>query len=77
MNAPISPSQMLLARDLAAPEFRCGQFDGRWRLVYQSWPYVVIALSAAPRSNSPAEFGLRFECSGYPQPAECSQRSTL
>lgn len=73
MNATVDPSQELLDRDLAAPEFRCGQFDGRWRLVSQSWPYVVIALSAASRPNSPTEFGLRFECSGYPQQAVTAQ----
>ena len=69
MNAPVSPSQLLLERDLAAPEFRCGQVEGRWRVVSQAWPHVVTAVSAAPRPNSPAEFGLRFECSGYPHQA--------
>ena len=73
MNAPVSPSQLLLERELAAPEFRCGQFEGRWRLVAQAWPHVVIAVSAAPRPNSPTEFGLRFECSGYPQQAVTAQ----
>lgn len=73
MNAPVDPSQTMLARDLAAPDFRCGQVDRRWRLVSQAWPYVVIAVSAAPRPNSPAEFGLRFECSGYPQQAVTAQ----
>lgn len=73
MNAPANPSQLLLARDLAAPEFRCGQVDGRWRLISQSWPHVVIAVSAAPRPDSPVEFGLRFECSGYPQVAVTAQ----
>ena len=73
MNAPVNPSETLLARDLAAPEFRCGQIDGRWRLVSEAWPHVVIAVSAAPRPNSPPEFGLRFECSGYPQQAVTAQ----
>lgn len=73
MNAPVSPDQMLLERDLAAPEFRCGQFEGRWRIVSKSWPHVVIAVSAAPRPGSPAEFGLRFDCSGYPQQAVTAQ----
>ena len=69
MNAPVSPAQLLLERDLAAPEFRCGQIERRWRLVSAAWPHVVIAVSAARRAGSPAEFGLRFECSGYPQQA--------
>lgn len=73
MNAPVNPSQLLLERDLAAPEFWCGQVEGRWRVVSQAWPHVVIAVSAAPRPNSPAEFGLRFECSGYPHQAVTAQ----
>lgn len=73
MNAPVSASQLLLERDLAAPEFRCGQVEGRWRLVSQAWPHVVIAVSAAPRRNSPADFGLRFECSGDPHQAVTAQ----
>ena len=77
MNAPVSPSQLLLERDLAAPEFRCGQFEGRWRLVLKAWPHVVIAVSAALRPNSPTEFGLRFECSGYPQQAVTAQPWSL
>jgi hypothetical protein len=73
MNMSISPDQMLLERDLAAPEFRCGQLERRWRLDYQAWPYPVIAVSAAPRSGAPPEFGFRFECSGYPQQAVTAQ----
>lgn len=73
MNAPVSPDQMLLERDLAAPEFRSGQFDGNWRLVTQAWPHVVITVSAAPRPGAPTEFGFRFECCGYPQQAVTAQ----
>lgn len=73
MNAPANPSQLLIERDLAAPEFRCGQVEGRWRLVSKAWPHVVIAVAAAHRPNSPIEFGLRFECTGYPQQAVTAQ----
>lgn len=65
MNAPVSPDQLLLEHDLAAPEFRCGQLEGRWRLVSKAWPHAVIAVSAAPRPRTPDELGLRFECTGY------------
>lgn len=67
MNAVVPPDRALLERDLAAVEFRCGEFDGRWRHVATAWPHIVIAVSTAPRPNSPAEYGFRFECTGYPQ----------
>lgn len=67
MNAALPPDRLLLDRDLAAPNFRCGQFDGRWKLVSASWPHVVINVSAPPRNAGPTEFAFRFECSGYPR----------
>ncbi|ODT89053.1 hypothetical protein [Phenylobacterium sp. SCN 70-31] len=67
MNAALRPDELLLSRDLAAPLYRCGEIEGRWRHVSTDWPYVIIAVSAAERPNSPSEYGFRFECSGYPQ----------
>lgn len=67
MNAPVRPDQLLLARDLAAPLFQCGEIEGRWRLIRTDWPCAVIAVSAAERSQSPREYCFRFECTGYPQ----------
>ena len=65
MNNILPPDRAMLEQDLAAPEFRCGEIDGRWRKVLISWPHVVLAVSAPLRPNSPAEYGFRFECSGY------------
>jgi hypothetical protein len=62
-----TPDQLLLEADLAAPEFRCGEFENRWRHVATTWPHVVIAVAAAERPNCPTEFAFRFECSGYRQ----------
>lgn len=67
MNAPSPPDRLLLEKDLAAPEFRCGEFEGRWRLIGIEWPHVLVAVSAAERPGAPAEYGFRFECSGYRQ----------
>lgn len=67
VNKPAPPDQLLLEAALAAPEFRCGEFEGRWRHVRTNWPHVIIAVTAAQRPNSPTEFGFRFECTGYPQ----------
>jgi hypothetical protein len=65
VNAPSPPDRVLLEQDLAAPEFRCGEIEGRWRQVATSWPHMVIGVPAPPRSKSPGEFGFRFDCSGY------------
>jgi len=67
VNAPASPDLLLLEGDLAAPEFRCGEIEGRWRHISTTWPYSVIAVTAASRPNAPAEYGFRFECAGYRQ----------
>jgi hypothetical protein len=65
MNAPLPPDRVLLELDLAAPEFRCGEVEGRWRHASTDWPHVVIAVAAPPRPGAPGEFGFRFNCSGY------------
>lgn len=65
MNAPLPPDRVLLELDLAAPEFRCGEVEGRWRHVSTNWSHVVIAVSAPSRTGAPEEFGFRFNCSGY------------
>lgn len=67
MTPVTPPDQRLLEHDLAAAEFRCGEIEGHWRHVATTWPHVVIAVSAAPRPNALAEYGFRFECTGYRQ----------
>jgi hypothetical protein len=65
METAIAPDQALLEQDLAAPEFRCGQLSGRWRLVSIAWPHAILAVAAPERPKAPREYGFRFECSGY------------
>jgi hypothetical protein len=67
MNILVPPGLTALQHDLAAPEFRRGEIEGRWRGVGTAWPYTIITVSAAPRPRAPSEFGFRFECSGYRQ----------
>jgi hypothetical protein len=67
MSALVPPDRLLLEQDLAAPEFRCGEIEARWRHVATRWPFAIFAVSAAERPRSPAEYGFRFECSGYRQ----------
>ncbi len=67
MNAPVRPDQLLLDQDLAAPEFRRGEIEGRWRKGDVAWPHAVIFVSAEARPSAPAEFAFRFNCEGYRQ----------
>lgn len=67
MSNPTPPDHLLLQQDLAAPDFRCGQVEGRWRHVATDWPHVIIAVSAKKQDQLPSEIGFRFECSGYRQ----------
>lgn len=64
-----TPDQQLIEQDLAAPEFRCGEIEGKWRHVATNWPHVIIAVSAGTRPNGPPEYVFRFDCSGYRQSA--------
>jgi len=73
MTEVIPPDRQVLERDLAAPGFRCGQIEDRWRLHSLKWPLAQIAIRAPSRPNAPDEYGFRFECSGYPQNAASAQ----
>lgn len=65
--AVMAPDERALREHLHGGRFQAGVAAGRWRLISVTWPAVVVAVSAAERSNSPAEFVLRFELGGYPQ----------
>lgn len=67
MTVAVPPDRLLLQADLAAPEFRRGEIQGKWRHVAMAWPYVTIAVAPAKRQNAPDEYGFRFECTGYRQ----------
>lgn len=67
MNIPLPPDRLLLEQDLAKPDIRCGEIEGRWRHVATHWPHVIFGVSAPPRPKAPLEYGFRFECSGYRQ----------
>ena len=54
-------------------QFQSGCDRGRWRLLTLNWPYAVIAIQAAARDSSPAEYALRFECTDYPQAPPTAQ----
>lgn len=73
MNIAVAPDQLLLDQDLAAPSFRCGEIEGRWRHITTTWPHAVIAVSAAARPDAPEEYAFRFECRGYRQTAVTAQ----
>lgn len=49
--------------------FVSGVDRARWRLIEVAWPCAILGISAAPRGQSPSEYGLRFQLSNYPQVA--------
>ena len=68
-----SPDELAVRAALDSGAFQSGVDDGRWRLFEFEWPVGVFAVSAALRANSPTEFGLRINLSGYPQQAPTAE----
>lgn len=58
-----TPEEDVLRAHLAGGSFRSGVAGQRWRLVALSWPYAVFGV----RAGDGIEYGLRFDCSGYPR----------
>ena len=69
----MEPDQQVFRAHLEAGPFQSGVARGRWRLIGIDWPYVVIAVQAAPRDGGPDEYALRFDCSDYPQTPPTAQ----
>jgi hypothetical protein len=66
-TAAISPSERLFREHVAGGRFQTGIDRGEWRIVEErGWPYVIIAVRAAVRLNSPSEFHLLFDLTDYP-----------
>ena len=65
----IPPDERAVRADLASPRFRAGVDAGMWRLVSFEWPVGVFVVAAAERDNSPPEYALRIDLTGYPQQA--------
>jgi len=65
----VLPDERRFRGDLESGAYLLGAALRRWRLLRIGWPHALIAVSAAPRPNAPAEFVLRFDLTGYPQAA--------
>ena len=65
----VAPDERALRGHLCGGHFQSGVAAGHWRLISVTWPVAMVAVTAAERANSPAEFALRFELSGYPHTA--------
>lgn len=75
MTTPVlaGPDERTFRQHLDGGAFLLGAARGRWRLVSLRWPHAVIAVAAAPRPGSPAEYGFRFELTNYPQQPPTAQ----
>jgi hypothetical protein len=62
-------AQRLLIEDLQRADFRIGASKQHWRLAQEisegDWPFVYTWIEAAPRSNSPDRFLVRWNVEGY------------
>lgn len=67
--AVTAPDERALLEHLRGGRFLAGADAGRWRLISVEWPVALIAVAAAQRPDSPDEFVLRFEMTGYPNTA--------
>lgn len=67
------PDERTFRAHLKGGPFLRGVARKRWRLVSISWPYSVIAMTAAAREGSPNEYGFRFELTNYPQALPTAQ----
>jgi len=63
------PDELALQRDLEGAAFLHGVARGRWRVVRDDGVIVVLAVTA----RDGTEFGLRFDCNGYPGAAPTAQ----
>jgi hypothetical protein len=69
----MSPDENVFQAHLLDGPFLNGVDRGKWRCISIEWPFVLIAVSAAPRDRSPNEFVFRFRCDNYPQEAPTAQ----
>lgn len=65
-ESELDPDERAFRGDAADARFVAGVSAGRWRIVEVAWPFVVFAIAAASRDNSPREFFLRSNLAGYP-----------
>lgn len=61
------PDERVFLDHIERGPFQSGMDHGRWRLISINWPKAVIAVTAAPRTNGPNEYALRFDLTNYPQ----------
>lgn len=64
----VSPAERSIRGHIVGARFQSGIDDKRWRLISLEWPSALIAVSAASREKSPAEYVLKFDLGGYPLP---------
>jgi hypothetical protein len=63
------PDECVFQEHVEGGAFQSGVARGRWRLVSITWPFAMIAVSAAERPDAPQEYVFRFDCSNYPSVA--------
>ena len=63
----ISPDERVLRQHLKSACFQDGMERGKWRIVDdQTWPVLIVAVTASEREKAPREFLLQFNLTNYP-----------
>jgi hypothetical protein len=65
----LGSDEIAVRAHLTSGRFLAGVAAKRWRLIDLTWPFALIAITAAARSSGPDEWVMRFDLTGYPQQA--------
>lgn len=68
-----TPDERAFQRDVTSARFQSIENRWDWRLLQVDFPIVLVAVSAAPRPNSPTHVVLRCDVAGYPAQAPNTQ----
>jgi len=71
-GAVLTPDHRAVLEHLEGAEFLEGVARGWWKLTLFAWPYMYVAVAAAPRADSREAVVLRMDLNGYPQEAPTS-----
>ena len=63
---PAETAKQVVAADLRSTRFRAGMATGRWRLLVQDFPAILIAVTSVEPDGRTGEYAFKFELDGYP-----------
>ncbi len=73
ITEPMRADERTFRQHIKNPNFRLGEFIGKWRIMSQKFPSVIISIAAAKRENAPSEYNFLFDLNNYPQDLPTAQ----